>query len=92
MRSVVASRMRRAYHADSALAAEADLTALAAELDRTHPSAATILREGMAETLTVLRRPAFMVSTWPTFTTPAHWGTGVHRNRRDHPCGLCNRQ
>ena len=30
-----ASRMRRAYHADSALAAEAALTALAAELDRT---------------------------------------------------------
>ena len=55
MRSVVAARMRRAYHADSALAAEAELSALAAELDRTHPSAATSLREGMAETLTVLR-------------------------------------
>jgi putative transposase len=55
VRSVVASRMRRAYHADSALAAEAELNALAAELDRTHPSAATSLREGMAETLTVLR-------------------------------------
>jgi hypothetical protein len=55
MRSVVASRMRRAYHADSALAAEAELNALAAELDRTHPSAATSLREGMTETLTVLR-------------------------------------
>jgi transposase-like protein len=55
MRSVVAARMRRAYHADSALAAEAELTALAAELDRTHPGAAASLREGMAETLTVLR-------------------------------------
>ena len=55
MRSVVAARMRRAYHADSALAAEAELSALAAELDRTHPSAATSLSEGMAETLTVLR-------------------------------------
>ena len=55
MRSVVASRMRRAYHADSALAAEAELTALATELDRTHPGAAASLREGMAETLTVLR-------------------------------------
>jgi len=54
MRSVVASRMRRAYHAESALAAEAELTALA-ELDRTHPGAAASLREGMAETLTVLR-------------------------------------
>jgi hypothetical protein len=50
MRSVVASRMRRAYHADSALAAEGKLCALAAELDRTHPGAATSLREGMTET------------------------------------------
>jgi transposase-like protein len=55
LRTVVASRMRRAYHADSALAAEAELVALAAELDRTHPGAAASLREGMAETLTVLR-------------------------------------
>ena len=55
LREVVATRMRRAYHADSALAAEADLSALAAELDRTHPGAAASLREGLAETLTVLR-------------------------------------
>ena len=47
--------MRQAYHADSALGAEAELGALAAELDRTHPGAAASLREGMAETLTVLR-------------------------------------
>jgi hypothetical protein len=31
------------------------LSALAAELDRTHPGAAASLREGLAETLTVLR-------------------------------------
>src|SRR4051812_36676374 len=55
VRQVVAARMRRAYHADSALAAEAELTALANELDRAHPGAAASLREGMAETLTVLR-------------------------------------
>ena len=55
LRSVVASRMRQAYHAESALAAEAELVALAAELDRTHPGAAASLREGMAETLAVLR-------------------------------------
>lgn len=55
MRSPVAAKMRRAYHADSALAAEAALTALAGELDRTHPSAAASLREGMTDTLTVLR-------------------------------------
>jgi putative transposase len=55
LREVVASRMRRAYHADSALAAEADLRALAAELDKTHPGAAASLREGLPDTLTVLR-------------------------------------
>jgi putative transposase len=55
LRSVVEARMRRAYHAESALAAEADLTALAAELDKTHPGAAASLREGLADTLTVLR-------------------------------------
>jgi putative transposase len=47
--------MREAYHADSALAAEAQLEALAKELQRTHPGAAASLREGLAETLTVLR-------------------------------------
>ena len=55
LRSVVTARMRRAYHAESALAAEAELTALAAELDKTHPGAAASLREGLDETLTVLR-------------------------------------
>jgi len=55
LRQVVGARMRRAYHADSALAAEAELTALAVELDRSHPGAAASLREGMTETLTVLR-------------------------------------
>jgi hypothetical protein len=55
LRAVVEARMRRAYHAGSALAAEAELTELAAELDRTHPGAAASLREGLAETLTVLR-------------------------------------
>ncbi len=55
MRGPVAKRMRAAYHADSALAAEALLEALAKELDKTHPSAAGSLREGMAETLSVLR-------------------------------------
>jgi putative transposase len=55
LRAVVTSRMRRAYRAESALAAEAELAALAAELDKTHPGAAASLREGMDETLTVLR-------------------------------------
>ena len=55
MRGPVTKRMRKAYHADSALEAEAQLTALAKELDKTHPGAAGSLREGMHETLTVLR-------------------------------------
>jgi len=55
LRSLVQARMRQAYHAGSALAAEAKLTALAAELDKTHPGAAASLREGLQETLTVLR-------------------------------------
>ena len=46
--------MRRAYHADSAIEAEAQLQALARELDKTHHGAAASLREGLAETLTVL--------------------------------------
>jgi putative transposase len=51
----VEHRMRTAWHAASALDAEAQLAALARELDKTHPGAAASLREGMAETLTVLR-------------------------------------
>jgi hypothetical protein len=47
--------MTDAYHASSALEAEAALLALATELDRTHPGAAASLREGLHETLTVLR-------------------------------------
>jgi transposase-like protein len=55
MRSTVQRRMRTAYHAISAVDAEARLMALARELDKTHPGAASSLREGLAETLTVLR-------------------------------------
>jgi len=55
LRSSVGRRMTDAYHAASALEAEAALRALAKELDRTHPGAAASLREGRGETLTVLR-------------------------------------
>ena len=55
LRSGVGCRMTDAYHAGSALEAEAALLALANELDRTHPGAAASLREGLDETLTVLR-------------------------------------
>ena len=55
LRSSVGRKMTDAYHAGSALEAEATLLALANELDRTHPGAAASLREGLDETLTVLR-------------------------------------
>ena len=46
---------RAAYQAPSAILAEAQLEALARELEHTHPGAAGSLREGLSETLTVLR-------------------------------------
>jgi putative transposase len=52
--STVAKRMRRAYHHTDPLVAQAELEALARELDRSHPGAAASLREGLAETLTIL--------------------------------------
>ena len=55
LRTIVERRMRQAYHAESALKAEGLLAELARELDKTHPGAAARLREGMAETLTILR-------------------------------------
>ena len=53
--SVVAKRMRAAYRNPDALVAQAELEALARELDRSHPGAAASLREGLAETLTIGR-------------------------------------
>ncbi len=51
----VTSKMRAAYRSDNALAAEADLRALAADLKKPHPGAAASLLEGLEETLTVVR-------------------------------------
>ena len=53
--STVAKRMRAAYHNPDPLVAQADLEALARELDRSHPGAAGSVREGLAETLTIGR-------------------------------------
>jgi putative transposase len=53
--TTVAKRMRAAYHQPDPLIAQADLEALARELDRAHPGAAASLREGLAETLTIGR-------------------------------------
>ena len=55
LKQVTERRMRQAYHAESALKAEGELEQLARELAKTHPGAAASLREGMAETLTILR-------------------------------------
>ena len=56
LRPTVESRMRQAYAAGSELEARAQLEALIRELDKTRPGAAGSLREGLDETLTVLRR------------------------------------
>ncbi len=53
--AAVLKKMRGAYHATSAIIAEAQLEALTKELEHTHPGAAGSLREGLSETLTVLR-------------------------------------
>jgi transposase-like protein len=53
--STVAKRMRAAYRNPDPLVAQAQLEALARELDRSHPGAAGSLREGLAETLTIGR-------------------------------------
>jgi len=53
--ATVSKKMRAAYHAPTAIIAEAQLEALARELEHTHPGAAGSLREGLSETLTVLR-------------------------------------
>ncbi len=55
MASTVTKKMRAAYRMEDALAAEAELEALARQLAKPHPGAAASLREGLAETLTVNR-------------------------------------
>jgi putative transposase len=62
----VTKKMRAAYQAPSAIIAEAQLEALARELEHTHPGAAGSLREGLAETLTVLRLCATYPGSHPT--------------------------
>jgi putative transposase len=53
--SVVTKRMRAAYRNPDPLVAQAELEALARELDRSHPGAAGSRREGLAETLAIGR-------------------------------------
>jgi len=51
----VTTKMRAIYHLDNALQAEAELEEIARQLACSHPGAAGSLREGLAETLTVMR-------------------------------------
>ena len=53
--TTVSKKMRAIYHYDDALRAEAELSELARQLQKNHPGAAGSLREGLAETLTVMR-------------------------------------
>lgn len=53
--ATVATKMRSAYQNPNALQAEATLQALAKDLEKQHPGAAGSLREGLSETLTVIR-------------------------------------
>ena len=53
--ATVSKKMRAIYHYDDALRAEAELSELARQLHKNHPGAAGSLREGLAETLTVMR-------------------------------------
>jgi putative transposase len=54
-RPAVKQRLRRAWATDDHTLALEGLKTLAAELDRSHPGAASSLREGLEETLTVTR-------------------------------------
>ena len=76
LRSVVAKRMRAAYHAPTALGAQAQLETLAGELERTHPGAAASVREGLDETLTVLRLgvPPTLARTLRSTNCVVIWG------------------
>jgi putative transposase len=53
--ATVAKKMRAAYRMDDALSAQAALEDLARQLAKSHPGAAGSLREGLVETLTVMR-------------------------------------
>ncbi len=53
--ATVTKKMRAAYRDPDPLVAQAGLEALARDLERSHPGAASSLREGLVETLTVNR-------------------------------------
>src|SRR6266496_3069631 len=68
----VEHRMRTAWHAASALDAQAQLEALARELDKTHPGAAASLREGLAVTMPATSS-AGRTGRWRCAGAPRGW-------------------
>jgi len=79
LRPIVGRRMCAAYHAEAVPQAEGLLTELARELDTAHPSAAASLREGLPETLTVLR---LGVPTLARTLRSTNANTGPRRSRQ----------
>ncbi len=65
MKKSVGRTISAAYHSDNAPRAKRMLEGLARQLDKKHPAAAGSLREGLDETLTVLR---FGLTPWLTRT------------------------
>ena len=57
MATTVTGRIHPAYRDPDPLHAEATLEALARSLDKAHPGAAGSVREGLAETLTIMTSP-----------------------------------
>jgi hypothetical protein len=83
LRSVVATRMRRSYHVDSALAAEADSLRWPPSWTPPTPAPRPACARGMAETLTVLR-----LGVWALVSRGSHptrRGRGRVHLRRELP-------
>jgi putative transposase len=95
-RPEVKRRLRRAWARDDHRQALTELQALAAELERSHPGAASSLKEGMQETLTVTRLGVqgalkrTLQSTNPCESMVRHEAPYERRERtkNSHPCRL----
>ncbi len=77
MKKTVGSTMSAAYRSTDPVRARRTLEALARQIEKKHPAAATSLREGLDETLTVarMRLPMFLTRTLST-TNPIEFING----------------
>jgi len=78
--STVTSRIWAAYHAQSALVAQAQLEALAKELERTHPGAAGSLRStnSIESMISIARTHSMNVKNWQNGNMALRWcATGM---------------